>query len=148
SCVILRWGIRRTTAGEEGQMKRPDEPKRGVQARPFRIAYLVTHPIQYQAPLLRYLNAQPDIEITVFFQTDISLQSYHDTGFGRRIQWDVPFLEGYRSEVLPALGRRDSIEGGRPFNYGIARRLKEGQFDLLWVHGYARWFNWAAMAAA
>lgn len=125
-----------------------NDRKTGGKTRPLRIAYLVTHPIQYQAPLLRYLNAQPDIDLTVFFQSDVSLKPYHDAGFGRQIVWDVPLLEGYPSEILPAFGRRDVVEQGRPFNYGIARRLKEGNFDLLWVHGYARWFNWVAMAAA
>ena len=28
--------------------------------RPYRVAYLVTHPIQYQAPLLRLIAQQPD----------------------------------------------------------------------------------------
>lgn len=117
-------------------------------ARPFRIAYLVTHPIQYQAPLLRFLQAQPDIDITVFFQSDLSLKSYYDTGFGRQVSWDVPLLEGYKSELLPAIGRRDVVEWIRPMSYGLSRRLEEGDFDLLWVHGYARWLSWSALIAA
>jgi len=32
-----------------------------------RLAYLVTHPIQYQAPLLRRLAQEPDIDLMVFF---------------------------------------------------------------------------------
>lgn len=122
------------------------EPIRG--GKRYRIAYLVTHPIQYQAPLLRFLQAQPDIDITVFFQSDLSVKSYYDSGFGRQVAWDVPLLEGYKSEFLPALGRRDLVEWVRPLSYGLPRRLKEGKFDLLWVHGYARWFNWAALIAA
>jgi glycosyltransferase involved in cell wall biosynthesis len=114
----------------------------------YRIAYLVTHPIQYQAPLLRFLNAQPDIEVTTFFQSDVSVTGYHDQGFGRSIAWDVPLLDGYPHEFLPSFGRRDLVGRWRPLSYGIGTRLKQGDFDLLWVHGYARWFNWVAMAAA
>ena len=33
----------------------------------LRLAYLVTHPIQYQAPLLRRVAAEPDIDFTAFF---------------------------------------------------------------------------------
>jgi glycosyltransferase involved in cell wall biosynthesis len=117
-------------------------------SRKYRVAYLVTHPIQYQAPLLRLIAAQPDIDLTVFFQSDLSLKAYRDEGFGRSIRWDVDLLEGYRSEFLPAIGRRDTIEGGRPFNYGISSRLRRGRFDVLWVHGTALWFNWVAMLAA
>ena len=42
----------------------------------IRLAYLVTHPIQYQAPLLRRIAAEPGIDLTVFFCSDFSLKSY------------------------------------------------------------------------
>lgn len=32
-----------------------------------RLAWLSTHPIQYQAPLLRAISATPGIELTVLF---------------------------------------------------------------------------------
>ena len=66
----------------------------------------------------------------------------------KEIAWDVPLVEGYRYEVLPAVGGRHRISFWRPFNYGLSRRLREGNFDVLWVHGYARWFNWVAMLLA
>lgn len=116
--------------------------------RKYRVAYLVTHPIQYQAPLLRLLSAQPDIDLTVFFQSDLSVKGYRDPGFGRTIEWDIPLLDGYRHEFLPAFGARDTLAGLRPYSYGIATRLWRTQFDVLWVHGYARWFNWIAILAA
>jgi glycosyltransferase involved in cell wall biosynthesis len=114
----------------------------------IRLAYLVTHPIQYQAPLLRRINAEPGIDLTVFFCSDFSLRSYLDPNFGKFIAWDIPLTGGYRHEILPALGRRDRLSFWRPFNYGLARRLHRGNFDVLWVHGYNRWFHWLAMAWA
>jgi glycosyltransferase involved in cell wall biosynthesis len=33
-------------------------------------------------------------------------------------------------------------------NYGLARRLRQGRFDALWVHGYAPWYNQLALATA
>jgi glycosyltransferase involved in cell wall biosynthesis len=116
-----------------------------VSSRKIRLAYLVTHPIQYQAPLLRLIAKQADIDLTVFFCSDISVKSYKDSGFGRIIEWDVPLLDGYKYEFLPALGKTDSISFWHPFNYGLAKRLKSGEFDALWIHGYARWFHWVAM---
>ena len=115
--------------------------------RRHRIAYLVSHPIQYQAPLLRYLSAQPDFDLTVFFRSDHSVGSHYDEGFGKTIDWDVDLLSGYRHEFLPALGRTDLIDHLRPVNYGLARRLR-GRFDALWVHGYAPWFNQSALVTA
>jgi glycosyltransferase involved in cell wall biosynthesis len=117
-------------------------------ARRWRLAYVVSHPIQYQAPLLRFIAAQPDIDLTVFFQSDSALRGQFDPGFGRVVQWDVPLLNGYRHEFLPALGRRDVISGQLPLSYGIGARLRRGAFDAVWVHGYARAFNWQAMLAA
>ena len=113
-----------------------------------RIAYVVTHPIQYQAPLLRYFSQQADIDLTVFFQTDFSLRRFFDPAFGRWIEWGLQLLEGYRSEVLPAIGPKDRVSFLFPVNYGIVSRLRRDRFDLLWVHGYTRWFNWVAMLVA
>jgi glycosyltransferase involved in cell wall biosynthesis len=114
----------------------------------MRLAYLVTHPIQYQAPLLKRIAAEPGIDLKVFFCSDISTRPFLDTGFQRRLQWDVPLLDGYDCEFLPALGGTDQISFARPWNFGLAALLDRGQFDALWVHGYARLFNWRAIASA
>jgi len=126
-----------------------------MQARPtpgvdriYRIAYLVTHPIQYQAPLLRLIAAQPDIDLAVFFQSDMSLGAYEDEGFGHGVKWDVPLVEGYQHEFLPGLWRRGPISSQRPVSWGLSSRLRRSRFDVLWVHGYARWVNWAAIVCA
>jgi glycosyltransferase involved in cell wall biosynthesis len=116
---------------------------------PLRLAYLATHPIQYQAPLLRLVAAEPGIEFKAFFRSPMGLKQYVDPGFGRAITWDVPLLEGYAHEFLPALGDPLRVTPFlRPFSYGLSRRLAEGRFDVLWVHGYARVFHQAAMLAA
>jgi glycosyltransferase involved in cell wall biosynthesis len=116
--------------------------------RSVRLAYLVSHPIQYQAPLLRRVAAEPGINLKVFFASGFSTRGFMDCEFGRRIQWDVPLLDGYEREFLPALGSVEGASFWRPINYGLARRLREGRFDALWVHGYMRWQHWVAMAAA
>jgi glycosyltransferase involved in cell wall biosynthesis len=116
--------------------------------RKIRLAYLVTHPIQYQAPLLRRIAEDPDIDLTVFYGSDFSTKEFRAAGFDQVIKWDVPLLNGYRYEFLPAIGRTDRLSFWRPFNYGLAKRLKAGRFDALWVHGYARWSHWVAMLMA
>jgi glycosyltransferase involved in cell wall biosynthesis len=106
-----------------------------------RLAYLVSHPIQYQAPLLRRIAQEPDIDLTVFFGSDFSVRGYKDAGFGVGVKWDIPLLDGYRYEFLPSL--RDNaatVSVASPLNYGILSRLRgdhsETAFDVLWVHGY------------
>jgi len=114
----------------------------------IRLAYLVTHPIQYQAPLLRRVAREPGLDLTVFFCSDFSASRFLDPAFGKVIDWDIPLLEGYRYEVLPALGGRDRVSFLRPFNYGLGQRLTAGRFEVLWIHGYNRWFHWLAMWGA
>ncbi|MEJ0070537.1 MAG: hypothetical protein WDO24_19555 [Pseudomonadota bacterium] len=88
----------------------------------------------------------------MMFGSDFSIRQFADPGFGRTIAWDVPLLEGYSSEVLPALGRtladNELPSFWRPLSHGITRRLKAGRFDALWVHGYNRASHWAAIVAA
>ena len=109
--------------------------------RRVRLAYIVSHPIQYQAPLLRRIAQEPDIDLTVFFGSDFSVRGYQDEGFGVDVKWDVPLLDGYRYEFLPVLHDDGTQTITTPLNHGIVSRLR-GQgsspaFDVLWVHGYA-----------
>ena len=114
----------------------------------LRVAYLLSHPIQYQSPLLRLLAQQPELELTVLYTSDFSVRSYHDKGFGAAVQWDVPLLGGYPHEFLPRLLDGQDVSFFRPLNRGIYRRLWQGQFDVLWIHGYATLNSWMAMVAA
>jgi hypothetical protein len=68
--------------------------------RKIRLAYLVSHPIQYQAPLLRQIAADPDIDLTVFFCSDNSTRKHIDEGFGQVIEWDTLLLDGYKHVFL------------------------------------------------
>ena len=120
--------------------------------RPVRLAYLVSHPIQYQAPLLRRIAADPEIDLTVFFGSDFSVRGYKDHGFGVEVSWDTPLLEGYRSEFLKPLRDKRNVTPFTPISRGIYRRLQNPDgspaFDALWVHGYASVNSLQAILAA
>jgi glycosyltransferase involved in cell wall biosynthesis len=106
-----------------------------------RLAYVVSHPIQYQAPLLRRIAQEPDIDMTVLFGSDFSVRGYKDEGFGVEVEWDTPLLEGYRYEFLPKLRDTGGVSPLSPISRGIYKRLRTADgspaFDALWVHGYA-----------
>ena len=53
--------------------ERPLKPGSGRPGRKLRLAYFVTHPIQYQAPLLRRIAQEADIDLKVYFFSDISV---------------------------------------------------------------------------
>lgn len=126
----------------------PTEPA----LRPVRLAYVVSHPIQYQAPLLRALAEDPAIELCVFFCSDFSTRAYRDSGFGAELRWDVPLMQGYRSVVLPRWRDTTSPRTFAPIARGLLRHLARGvagrPFDAVWVHGYSSLNSIHAILAA
>jgi glycosyltransferase involved in cell wall biosynthesis len=118
--------------------------------RKLRLAYFVSHPIQYQAPMLRRIAREPDIELKVFFSSDISVRKtgYTDQGFGVVVKWDTPLLEGYEYEFLPVLRDAARLGFARPINYGISRRIREQEFDAVWLHSYSTLTNLQAIGAS
>lgn len=113
-----------------------------------KIAYLVTHPIQNQSPLLKFLSEDKDINLTVFFCSDYSIGDFKDPQFNVEIKWDVDLLDGYKYEFLPSIGSTNTVSSWRPFNYGLISRLLKGNYDVLWMHGYSRLFNILMIFAA
>lgn len=129
----------------------PDQPN--IRAnKPVRLAYLVSHPIQYQAPLLRRIAQEPDIDLTVLFGSDFSVRGYRDAGFGVGVKWDVPLLDGYKHVFLPKVRDGQDVSFATPTNRGIFRQLRgrngDPPFDALWVHGYASINSLHGMLAA
>jgi glycosyltransferase involved in cell wall biosynthesis len=102
--------------------------------RPYRLACLVTHPIQYQAPMFRYLANDPALNLTVFFLTDLSAGPHYEPGFRTQVAWDTP-LAGYPHCFLTKshMGR---LSFWRLPMRRLWRLLQSGNFDALWVHGY------------
>jgi glycosyltransferase involved in cell wall biosynthesis len=132
-------------------MRARDRSRQGNTKR-VKVAYLVSHPIQYQAPLLRRIAQAPDIDLTVFFGSNFSVQEYVDKGFGVDVKWDVPLLDGYRHEFLPSIWDKRRTGPTAQLSYGIFSRLRESKeadgFDVLWVHGYSTLNTLQAMIMA
>lgn len=106
--------------------------------KPFKLAFFVSHPIQYQAPLLRLINQHPEIDLHVYFLSDRSTEAYFDVGFNKEIKWDVPLTSGYTSEILPGTSKPDDFSW---FNPRIAlskvkEAIEQQNWDAVWIHGY------------
>jgi glycosyltransferase involved in cell wall biosynthesis len=114
----------------------------------IKLAYLVSHPIQYQAPLLRLISEHPEIDLTVFFCSNISMGRFVDPEFKQAISWDIPLVEGYKHQFLPTIGRPDVLGFVMPVVYGLRNRLLTGKYDALWVHGWGHWSHIYAIEAA
>lgn len=113
----------------------------------IRVAHLVSHPIQYFAPLYRALASKPELDLTIYFYSRESIHEHFDRGFGRKLNWDVPLLDGYNYR-LPAEGdegHNSSRFDWRP-SWWILQELRRNQYDIIWLHGYALLNSWLAIA--
>ena len=97
-----------------------------------KLTYLVSHPIQYQAPLLRCVSMEEGIDLRVVFEKQTTGHAYFDSGFGRMVAWDVPLTDGYQSVML----------SGTDLEAEIARA------DVLWLHGWQSWTMRRALVIA
>lgn len=114
---------------------------------PARVAIINSHPVQYFGPLYTYLNAAEDIEVTVFYCTDMSLRPSHMAGFGKSFSWDIDLLSGYDSIFLNSRPRK---LGGFfslvvPEVWGV---LRSGKYDAVIIHGHSYAVCWLVLAAA
>ena len=63
-----------------------------------KIAIVTSHPIQYYAPLFKLLAQGIDLKVFYTWGKD-SVEKY-DPGFGKKVQWDIPLLDGYSHQYL------------------------------------------------
>ncbi|HYM70770.1 MAG TPA: glycosyltransferase family 4 protein [bacterium] len=115
----------------------------------FRVAYLISHPIQYQVPLIRRLAAHPELDLTVYYMDDVGAREYHDPEFDVAVRWDLPMLDGYAWRVLP---NRSPIPAADHFlryvHPSVIGVLRRERYDAVIVHGYAHATEWLAFLGA
>lgn len=114
-----------------------------------RLLVVATHPIQYQAPLFRAMAKDPRIDLTVAFCSEFGATSYRDPGFGTEVKWDVPLMQGY--EHVTVKNWSPAPNQSKPLgliNPGLVRLIRKGNWDALWVHGWANASYWIAMMSA
>ena len=115
----------------------------------FRVAYLVSHPIQYQVPLLQRLASRPEIALHVYYMHDQGARATLDPEFGVPVQWDIPLLEGYTWRRLH--NRSPWPDADHPLRFvhpDVAGVLRRERYDALIVHGYAHATEWLAFLGA
>lgn len=101
----------------------------------MRLAYVTSHPIQYQAPLFRELARTPGVEFEALFCHNHGLDATFDPGFGRVVQFDVPLLRGYPHRFLENFAPAPSLGFTGQINPSIVSHLR--RFDAAIFHGYA-----------
>jgi len=70
----------------------------------LKLAIIITHPIQYFSPLFCLLQNRDKLQIKVFYTWERGSESF-DKGFGKKVAWDIPLLEGYEYCFVPNNGQ-------------------------------------------
>lgn len=80
-----------------------------------KLAIVITHPIQYYAPVFRLLTERGRVQVRVFY-TKTRDEVAFDKGFGQAVAWDIPLLEGYDYQFAGSAPRPliAAIEAFRP----------------------------------
>jgi len=103
-----------------------------------RLAIIVTHPIQYYAPIFELLTRRRQIEIRVFYTWGVQSTDKYDPGFGKKINWDLPLLTGYDYEwVKNTSAQPGSHHFKGIINPSLIHRVENYQPDAILVFGWA-----------
>jgi glycosyltransferase involved in cell wall biosynthesis len=102
----------------------------------IKLSYFLSHPIQYFSPLLKEMDEVFDLQ--VYYYSDISIKGGMDKGFGKRVQWDIPLLEGYRSTFIRNYSKSRSVSNRffDAINPGVIRHLWKDQSKIVIVNGW------------
>lgn len=111
----------------------------------LRLAFIVSHPIQYYAPLYQLLAQREDLTIKVFFTWHDARMAVPDSGFKRAIAWDIPLTVGYDFELVPNVA---ADTGTHHFmglrNPTLVKRVLAWRPDAVHITGWA----WASHLSA
>ncbi len=111
--------------------------------KPYRLAIVASHPIQYQAPLFRALAADPRLDVTVYYCWNFGIsEPGFDRELGVRVKWDVSLLDGYRSVLLKNISLKPGPSLLGQINPSIVGELRRNRFDAVLVHGYTTVTAW------
>ncbi len=114
----------------------------------MKIAILKSHAIQYEVPLFRRLEAENDIDLTVYFSWDFGAKETYDPEFGKKVKWDTPLLGGYRHVFLKNISPRPSSNFWGQINPGVAREIWKGAYGAIIISGWNSFTNWLAFLTA
>ncbi len=106
----------------------------------IRLALFAPTPVHYRVPLYRRIAADPRIDFTAIFASSAGIRP-SDAGYGRPVIWDSNLTDGYKVQFLRQAEVNPAVLDGQPFtsfhDLDIISWLVRGNFDVLWLWGYA-----------
>ena len=114
----------------------------------FRVAFVDTHPIQYQAPWYRKLAAHPQLDIHVFFCHKAGPRDQAAAGFNVEFDWDISLLDGYPHTFLSNRSSQPGLTRFRGLDTPEIRGIIERErYDAVVVHGWHYKSAWQTILA-
>src|SRR5690606_6185929 len=107
-----------------------------------KVAYFLSHPIQYQTPLLQKLSTNENIDLQVIYFTDHTIGGL-DRQFGINVTWDIPLLNGYNYIFLKNYAKNPAVSGKfwGLINWRIFNYLIKNKPDVIIMHGWGYFSN-------
>jgi glycosyltransferase involved in cell wall biosynthesis len=115
----------------------------------FSLLVLDSHPVQYRAPLYRYLSGQPWLDLTVWYGDDYGVVP-RDSAWGvKGFTWDGDLLAGYRHRFLKNLRKNpDPSAAFGKINPELLSDLAPLRPDAVLILGYSSLFQWLSFWSA
>jgi glycosyltransferase involved in cell wall biosynthesis len=95
----------------------------------IRIAFIVSHPTQFEVPLYKKITESDFLDIKVFFWTTDKTTNLIDPEIGRPPGWDFSLTEGYDYSILPK-NTKDC------WTFLKCEVFKSGNYDVVIVNSY------------
>ena len=105
-----------------------------------------THPIQYRAPVFRWLH-EHGLRIQVLYGSDCSVAGYRDPGFGQSFAWDQDLLAGYPADFLGTVATGATAPEFAS-SIGLEQQIERHQPRAILAHGYSPAFHRRVATAA
>ncbi|CAH8292958.1 glycosyltransferase involved in cell wall biosynthesis [Mariniflexile fucanivorans] len=102
-----------------------------------KIIFVNSHPIQYFAPLYKYLNNN-GLKTKAWYCSDYSIKGGYDKEFGIKVKWDIPLLNGYEYSFFKNFSSNKELYTGffGLINLGMIRQLFREPKSVIIVHGW------------
>ncbi|QTE36661.1 glycosyltransferase family 4 protein [Mucilaginibacter gossypii] len=101
------------------------------------LAIVITHPIQYYAPVFKLLYERQKINVMVFYTWGEGGLQKFDPGFGKTITWNLPLLEGYPYEWVKNISTDPGSHHSKGIdNPDLISQINNWQPDVIMVYGW------------
>src|ERR1700748_2738141 len=112
--------------------------KRHIMNEKIRLAIITSHPIQYNAPLFKLLAQSGALYPGIFYTWgQTAAGAKYDPDFGKKIEWDIPLLDGYDHRFIENTAKDAGTHHFRGIvNPGLIGEVEKWAPDMILIFGW------------